>query len=116
MGSMPRHPLFLHIIQSLQAFDRDWYAPYITVMYTTGPLFLSVMWKEYMRVESGREDDRVRVLGIEDVGGSRWGYWANAGGGSSWHKGDAKFILWVRFHVAVIYDKRTLILPFRLFN
>ncbi|KAI9767308.1 MAG: hypothetical protein M1840_005717 [Geoglossum simile] len=96
--------IYIDLDESLQSFERNWYAPYITVMYTTGPLFLSVMWKEYMRRKLGREDNRVRVLGIEERGGPRLGYWESTGG-SSWHRGDAKFILWVSLCGAAIYDK-----------
>ncbi|KAI9777402.1 MAG: hypothetical protein M1839_008915 [Geoglossum umbratile] len=94
MGSTPHHPFILRVIQSLQSFDRNWFVPYITVMYTTGPLFLSVMWMEYIR--GGGEN--VRVLGAVGEEGVRWAYWSNAGGGSSWHRGDAKVIIWMGDH------------------
>ncbi|KAH0538829.1 hypothetical protein FGG08_004605 [Glutinoglossum americanum] len=97
MGSAPSHPFFLHVIRSLQAYARNWYVPYITVMYTTGPLFLSVMWKEYMMRGDLREDLRgggeLRVLGVVEgtLGEGKWGFWMHAqGGGSSWHLGDAR--------------------------
>lgn len=62
MGSVPQHPFFLRVIQSLKDYKRDWKVPYITVMYNTGPLFLSVIWKEYMNEAKGDEDKRVRIL------------------------------------------------------
>ncbi|KAI9858265.1 MAG: hypothetical protein M1813_007539 [Trichoglossum hirsutum] len=100
MGSVPSHPFFIQAIRSLQSYARNWYVPYITVMYTTGPLFLSVIWKEYMRRDA-KGDERVRVLGVEEgeVGGGKWGFWIHAqGGGSSWHGRDAKVIFWMESH------------------
>lgn len=61
MGAAPQHPFFVNVIDRLQQFDINWQVPYITVMYGTGPLFLSVVWKEYMR-GAKTEDTRVRIL------------------------------------------------------
>jgi len=61
MGSAPQHPFFLQVIESLQSYNRNWRVPYITVMYSTGPLFLSVIWKEYTRWGTP-EEGRVRIL------------------------------------------------------
>jgi inositol phosphorylceramide mannosyltransferase catalytic subunit len=48
MGSAPNHPFYLRVIKNLQKYARDWKLPYLTVMLSTGPLFLSIMWKEYL--------------------------------------------------------------------
>ena len=49
MGSVPHHPFFTLVIESLITYNRNWKLPYITVMYSTGPLFLSVIWQEYKK-------------------------------------------------------------------
>ena len=49
MGSVPNHPFFLKVIQDLEKYQRNWLVPYITIMMSTGPLFLSIMWKQYKR-------------------------------------------------------------------
>lgn len=61
MGSIPQHPFFLRVIENLQPYNRRWPLPYVTVMYSTGPMFLSVIWKEYIRWGT-TEEGRVRVL------------------------------------------------------
>lgn len=61
MGSVSQHPFFLRVLESLQGYNRNWRVPYITVMYSTGPLFLSVIWKEYTRW-GNIEEERVRIL------------------------------------------------------
>ena len=48
MGSAPGHPFFERVIVHLQRYAHTWLLPYLTVMFSTGPLFLSVMWKEYI--------------------------------------------------------------------
>lgn len=61
MGSVPGHPFFESVIRQLQHYNRNWAVSYITVMYSTGPLFLSVIWKKYGRLSLDVQD-RVRVL------------------------------------------------------
>lgn len=93
MGAVPQHPFFLRVIESLQAYNRNWRVPYITVMYSTGPLFLSVVWKEYTRWGAS-EAGRVRILMPEEYNKNPWSFFAIYKG-SSWHTGDAQAIFWV---------------------
>ncbi|KAL1954765.1 hypothetical protein VTO42DRAFT_713 [Malbranchea cinnamomea] len=96
MGSIPQHPFFLRVIDSLQAYNRNWLLPYITVMYSTGPLFLSVLWKEYMLTKpQGR--DRVRVLLQDAYNRYSWSFFTHHPG-SSWHGSDARLIFWMGGH------------------
>ena len=101
MGSTPNHPFFLYVIHKLKDYDRDWGLPYITVMYTTGPLFLSVLWKKYMssgkNVGDGIDGGRVRILLIDDYHQKPWSFF-NTFLGSSWHGDDARFIFWMGDH------------------
>lgn len=92
MGSIPQHHFFLKVMESLQAYDRHWLLPYITVMYSTGPLFLSVIWKEYMPQSFGM--DRVRVLMPDEYNGYPWSFFTH-NVGNSWHGADAQLIFWV---------------------
>lgn len=100
LGAIPQHPFFLHVIDSLQKYNRHWLLPYITVMYSTGPLFLSVLWKEWM-VENARKPTtwagRVRVLLPEAYSAYPWSFFIRYGG-SSWHGRDARFIFWMAAH------------------
>lgn len=94
MGAIPQHPFFLRVIESLQSYDKSWVLPYITVMYSTGPLFLSVMWKEYMLSEPD-EIGRVRILMPDEYNKHSWSFFTHHKG-SSWHGKDARLIFWVR--------------------
>jgi mannosyltransferase OCH1-like enzyme len=70
--------------------------PYITVMYSTGPLFLSVIWKEYIRVTRPLAD-HVRILMPDEYKGYKWSFF-NIFKGSSWHGKDAQTIFWMGKH------------------
>ncbi|KAK2764906.1 hypothetical protein FQN54_008603 [Arachnomyces sp. PD_36] len=96
MGSIPQHPFFLRVIESLQSYDRSWVLPYITVMYSTGPLFLSVMWKEYM-LSGPDEIGRVRILMPDEYNKHSWSFFTHHQG-SSWHGKDARLIFWMGGH------------------
>ncbi|KAF7904392.1 hypothetical protein EAF00_001726 [Botryotinia globosa] len=96
MGSVPQHPFFLRVIESLQAYNRNWGMPYITVMYSTGPLFLSVLWIEYMRTVTD-EAGRVRNLMPDEYNKHAWSFF-NIVKGNSWHGKDAQTIFWMGKH------------------
>jgi len=82
-------------------YNRDWALPYITVMATTGPLFLSVLWKKWMNsglnVGDGPDGGRVRILLSDDYHKKPWSFF-NQFVGSSWHGEDARFIFWMGDH------------------
>ncbi|KAJ5491701.1 Mannosyl phosphorylinositol ceramide synthase SUR1 [Penicillium diatomitis] len=96
MGSVPQHPFFLRVIELLQKFDRKWVLPYITVMYSTGPLFLSVIWKEYMQ-DKPSESARVRILMQDEYNRFSWSFFTHHKG-NSWHGKDAHLIFWMGQH------------------
>ncbi|RVX69428.1 hypothetical protein B0A52_06491 [Exophiala mesophila] len=98
MGAVPQHPFFLRVIESLQAADRSWVLPYITIMASTGPLFLSVMWKKWMGEHSHLDPvtwvGRVRVLMPSEYNNYPWSFFQKFKG-DSWHGKDAKLIFWM---------------------
>ncbi|KAL3468108.1 nucleotide-diphospho-sugar transferase [Aspergillus heterothallicus] len=96
MGSIPQHPFFLRVIEALQGYDHHWPLPYITVMYSTGPLFLSVLWKEYMHAHPS-DANRIRILMPDEYNRNSWSFFTH-GIGNSWHGQDAPFIFWMGEH------------------
>lgn len=96
MGAIPRHPFFLRAIDSLPEYNRNWILPYITVMGSTGPLFLSVIWRHY---NSGKPKglDRVRVLFKDEYNNHPWSFFTHHRG-SSWHGKDVHLIFWMAHH------------------
>ncbi|KAB8272817.1 hypothetical protein BDV30DRAFT_239129 [Aspergillus minisclerotigenes] len=80
----------------LQQYDHHWVFPYITIMYSTGPLFLSVIWKEYIR-DYPPEMSRVRILMQDEYQKYSWSFFTHHIG-NSWHGKDARFISWMGQH------------------
>jgi len=96
MGSVPGHPFFKSVLDNLQKYNRNWHVPYVTVMYNTGPLFLSVIWKEYLPTVTS-EENRVRILMPDEYNDHPWSFFV-VYKGSSWHRNDAQTIFWMGQH------------------
>lgn len=99
MGSVPQHPFFLKVLDSLKLYKKNWFVPYVTIMYSTGPLFLSVIWKQYKRW-GVPEAGKVRILLPEDYKTHKYSFFAIAPG-SSWHLDDAKFVKSLANHIGM---------------
>ncbi|KTW30198.1 hypothetical protein T552_00676 [Pneumocystis carinii B80] len=93
MGSVPYHPFFIYIINHLKSSSGNWIFPYITVMATTGPLFLSVMLEKYMYFLSSDAFalEHVRII-TSNISNKLF---KNLHG-SSWHQKDAWFFFWLQ--------------------
>ncbi|KAF2659074.1 glycosyltransferase family 32 protein [Lophiostoma macrostomum CBS 122681] len=100
MGSVPRHPFFLKAIDSLPDYNRGWLLPYITVMASTGPLYLSVIWRHYNSANP-QGDDRVRILFPSEYNHHSWSFFTHHLG-NSWHRTDVKLIFWMAQHWVLI--------------
>ena len=95
MGSVPNHPFWISVIDNLQSYARNWGFPYLTVMYSTGPLFISVIWKQWIAAGGNlNRDHRVRILRVDDYNSGPERFF-NTFGGSSWHQGDVAFLGYV---------------------
>lgn len=99
MGSVRRHPFFLEVLDNLKKYQKNWLVPYVTIMYSTGPLFLSVIWKQYKRWGTP-EAGKVRILMPDDYKTHPYSFFAIAPG-SSWHLDDAKFIKSLANHIGL---------------
>ena len=97
MFSEKGHDFFYQTIHNLAIFDRSWILNYPTVMFSTGPMFISVQYGLYTSSHSVMSSNAVRVLPK-----SLYGKNAKPGEaphsffshyyGSSWHADDAAFI------------------------
>jgi hypothetical protein len=91
------HPLLQQTINNLVTFDHSWVLNYPTVMFSTGPMFLSAQYGLYTASHPTTSVDDVRILPR-----SMYGKNAKEGQaphsffshfyGSSWHADDAAFI------------------------
>jgi mannosyltransferase OCH1-like enzyme len=98
MGAVPEHPFFVYVTEQIQSYDRSWLLPYITVMGSTGPLFLSVLWRHWVslggNVGDGPDGGRVRIIFPEEYNGHDWSFFTHHLG-NSWHAADVQLIFWV---------------------
>ncbi|KAL3459354.1 MIPC synthase subunit [Aspergillus heterothallicus] len=93
MGSVPQHPFFHRVIQALQSCNHSFVLPYLTVLFSTGPTFLSLIWKEYTWTQPSGPD-RVRILMLPEYKHHAWSFFRHHAG-SSWHQGDARVVFWM---------------------
>ncbi|KAI9714901.1 MAG: hypothetical protein M1820_000190 [Bogoriella megaspora] len=93
MGAVPNHPFFTKTIHELARYDRSWLLPYITVMASTGPLFLSIMWRHYMNTKP-KLGEEVKILFPPEYQGHSWSFFTHHKG-NSWHQGDVQLIFWL---------------------
>ncbi|VVT46122.1 uncharacterized protein SAPINGB_P001057 [Magnusiomyces paraingens] len=114
MASIPKHKFFERVISSLEKYNRNWIVSYITIMYSTGPLFLSVIWKQYLRATPQQGSDIIKVL-LPLVGSKHTSLFFHQVQGSSWHLSDAQFILGMGKHLAVSIVGCTMLGLFFLF-
>jgi hypothetical protein len=91
---VPHHPFFMSVIEKLKDYDRNWILPYITVMGSTGPLFLSVMWRHWVSSGNNIDGGRVRIIFPEEYNGHSWSFFTHHLG-NSWHAADVQLIFWV---------------------
>ncbi|ORY76062.1 mannosyl phosphorylinositol ceramide synthase SUR1 [Protomyces lactucae-debilis] len=101
MGSIPQHPFFKDVIENLRPMARDWKLPYLTVMASTGPLFLSLVWLSYKR-GTVLDEDRVRIIMPDEYMYRPWSFFLHYEG-SSWHDGDSGLIFWMKSHWFLLF-------------
>ncbi|KAJ8611451.1 hypothetical protein MRB53_037970 [Persea americana] len=105
MGAVPGHPFFRRVIQSLQEYDISWGLPYVTVMSSTGPLFLSMIWRHWTaegrNVGDGASGGRVRILFPEQYMTGTSSFFTHHVG-NSWHSYDVELMFWMLRHWIII--------------
>ena len=101
MGAVPEHPFFRRVIDELANYDKNWFLGYITVMASTGPLFLSIIWRRYSsegrNVGDDKDGGRVRILFPEEYQRHPWSFFTHHLG-NSWHGKDVQLIFWVGYN------------------
>ncbi len=100
MGAVPSHPFFLEAIKSLQGYNHNWQFPYITIMSSTGPLYLSLIWRHYNTLQHTAAE-RVRLLLAAENKEHSWSFFYHYMG-SSWHMWDAHLIFWVWLTLVIL--------------
>ena len=91
------HPFLKQTIENLRSFDHSWLLNYPTVMFSTGPMFLSAQYALYLRKNRDLAVSQVRILPQTlygknaDEGQAAHSFFSHFYG-SSWHSDDAAFV------------------------
>lgn len=99
----PQHPFLEEVIARIPSRDIPWPMPYVENMLTTGCMFITNAWMEYIRhIEDADWQDKVFVLAGErgDIAshmlrGEVTTPLFKHGGASSWHSWDAEVIVFI---------------------
>ncbi|CCH57849.1 hypothetical protein TBLA_0A00490 [Henningerozyma blattae CBS 6284] len=98
MGSIPGHPFFKKVMHSLKSYNRNYFfVPYLTIMCSTGPLFVSMIWVQFKRWGVPLNGD-IKILQPNDYKGHENSFFAISKG-SSWHLDDATFFKSLASHI-----------------
>lgn len=54
MASAARHPLIKRMTERLAAYNQNWFFPYLTIFWSTGPSFASEILREWYKLSGGR--------------------------------------------------------------
>lgn len=98
MISTPRHPLFKQIIQNLPIYSQSWGSKYLTVFFSTGPIFLTNQILIYMQK---RELIEARVIPHHLYGSTAESFFRHYPG-SSWHGNDVRILSAIMKHAGWI--------------
>lgn len=102
MAAKPQHAFFSYMLSSMKKYSGNYLIPYFTVMYSTGPLMLSILIQRYniFHNRTGVDATRIFVKTCEDsLPWKRLDSFIRHVGGSSWHKGDATTFTFIRDHL-----------------
>eukprot|EP00298_Acanthocystis_sp_HF-20_P019160 c22457_g1_i1.p1 GENE.c22457_g1_i1~~c22457_g1_i1.p1 ORF type:complete len:147 (-),score=22.38 c22457_g1_i1:27-467(-) len=85
MISSQAHPFFLRLINRLQDYNQYYFIPYLTVLLSTGSIFLSLEYCEY------QQKNRINIIGRK-MYASDLEKWVGHREGNSWHSWDVEYI------------------------
>ena len=91
MGTGKGHPYFQLLVDRIQAYDHNYVFPYLTVMNSAGPHFVSMVWEEYIRRNA--TGNEVRILMQEEYKDNEWSFFTKVQGGS-WYRWDHNWFGW----------------------
>lgn len=95
MIASARHPAFTMAVAQLPyyyAWTRPWaeYGPYINIMLSSGPLFISLVVKDYLLQQATLPSATVQVISPPNLDG-----YITDLESSTWHRADAQTLMWL---------------------
>lgn len=99
MGTEKNGAYFQLLINRLQSYNYNWLLPYMTVMNSAGPHFVSLVWVEYLKMIPRQEE--VRILMQEEYAGNYWSFFTKEQGGT-WNHWDTRAFKWAGNHIVFV--------------
>lgn len=97
MGTIPHHPYFRMLIDSLDSYNYNWLLPYLSIMNAAGPYFVSMVWSTYL---SEIKQADMQILAQEEYAGYEWSFFTKEAGGS-WHHWDTTLFKWIGHNISL---------------
>jgi len=99
------HHFMFQILHSLPSYNWNFGTNYLTVMFSTGPMFVSLVFGNYLDVPG------LRTLKPENYSGKTNSSFFYHTEGNTWHSDDAQFFLWLFNNPLFFLYMLPLILP-----
>lgn len=112
MGTIPQHPLFVELTENLEKFSKIniFDTPYLSIMFSTGPMFVSVVYQRWIRKAwsygLGLNKDKLAILNKFRPKVMQPYQYKNSIGsffkiaeGSSWHTDDSNIMFVLGAHI-----------------
>ncbi|EPY51510.1 mannosyltransferase complex subunit [Schizosaccharomyces cryophilus OY26] len=97
-AATPRHAFLYKVITSLSKFNHRYFTKYPTVLLSTGPLFFSFIFCQYL----SESHSKVRTLPPALYGNGPVSFFSHVHG-SSWHGSDASAYFWMQSHILYVF-------------
>lgn len=99
MASVPNHPFWKLLTDSLIPYNYNYFFPYVTISYASGQWFETAIWQKY---HSQHPEERLHRIMMDDRPGTQpWIYFTQERGGT-WKNWDNAFFLWIGDHLALL--------------
>ncbi|MCJ1472476.1 hypothetical protein MMC13_001124 [Lambiella insularis] len=103
LGSIPNHPFWELLTNSLIPYNYNYIFPYVTISYASGQWFETAIWQAYHATPraSFHENKGVRIMMDDRPGTDPWIYFTQERGGT-WVNWDNRMFLWIGDHLLLL--------------
>ena len=105
LGSVPNHPFWKMLTDSLIPYSYNFLFPYVTISYASGQWFETAIWDAYhadLPADSDTENRLYRIMMDDRPGSAPWVYFTQTTYGGTWNSWDNKMFLWIGDHLILL--------------
>jgi mannosyltransferase OCH1-like enzyme len=97
-GSVPNHPFWVFLTNSLMHYNYNYFFPYITISYASGQWFETAVWQSYHETHN----EALHRLNMDERPGAEPYIFFSQARGGSWNNWDNYLFLWLGDNLAVL--------------